>query len=123
VLVEIVAEGKRHRYVAALKRVDRFATLGLIKHHLERYTQPGLLVARHITPEVAERCRELHLSFLDTVGNVYLHAPGLLVFVTGQRARREDLSRADTRPRMGTATALRRVCLTLTTGTAQGALP
>jgi hypothetical protein len=106
-LVEIVAEGRGHRYVAALQRVDRFATLGLIKHHLERYDTPGLLVAPHITPEVAERCRELHLPFIDTVGNVYLRAPGLLVFVKGQRARREDLPRADTRPRAGTATALR----------------
>jgi hypothetical protein len=106
-LVEIVAEGKRQRYVAALQWVDRFATLGLIKHRLERYNQPGLLVAPYITPEVAERCRELHLPFIDTVGNVYLRAPGLLVFVKGQRARRADLPRADTRPRTGTATALR----------------
>jgi len=95
-LVEIAAEGKRHRYVAVLKRVDRFATLGIIKHQFERYDEPGLLVARHITPEVAERCRELHIPFIDTAGNVYLQKPGLLVFVKGQRARLEDLPREET---------------------------
>src|SRR5712691_1463549 len=94
-LVEITAEGKRHGYVAVLKRVDRFATLGIIKHQFERYDEPGILVASHITPEVAERCRELHIPFIDTAGNVYLQEPGLLVFVKGQRARFENLPRED----------------------------
>lgn len=106
-VVEIVAEGKRHQYVAACKRVDRFAMLGLLKQQLDRYDKPGLLVAPHITPEVAERCRELHMPFIDTRGNAYLHAPGFLVFVKGQRARSEDLPRQDMTPRTGTATALR----------------
>jgi hypothetical protein len=64
-LVEITAEGKRHGYTAVLKRVDRFATLGIIKHQFERYDEPGLLIAPHITPEAAERCRELHIPFID----------------------------------------------------------
>jgi hypothetical protein len=110
VVVEIVVdEDKRYRYTATLKRVDRFATLGAIKHQLEQHDQPGLLVAPRITPEAAERCRELHLPFIDTVGNVYLHAPGLLVFVMGRRPRPEDMPRADTTPRAATAAGLRAV--------------
>ncbi len=106
-VVEIIAEGQRYQYVAEIKRVDRFATLGIIKHQLDQYNKPGLLVAPHITPEVAEHCRELHIPFIDTTGNAYLHAPGLLVFVKGQRARLENLPREDMTPRAGTATALR----------------
>ena len=41
-VIEIVAEGKRHRYVAELKQVDRFATLGMVKHQLDRYDQHGV---------------------------------------------------------------------------------
>jgi hypothetical protein len=106
-MVEIVAEGKRYTYAAVFKRVDRFVTLGSIKHQLARCGIPGLLVAPHITPEIAARCRELHIPFIDTAGNVYLCAPGMLVFVTGQRPRREDRPRADTTPRATTATGLR----------------
>jgi hypothetical protein len=95
-LVEITAEGKRHTYVAVLKRVDRFATLGIIKHQFEQYDKPGLLVTSYVTPEVAERCRTLHIAFIDTAGNAYLQAPGLLVFVKGQRAHSADLPRRDT---------------------------
>lgn len=103
-LVAITAEGKRHKYVAVLKGVDRFATLGLIKHQIDRYDETGLLVAPYITPEVAERCRALDISFIDTVGNVYLHAPGLLIFVKGQRARIEARPREDAALRAGAAT-------------------
>src|SRR4029453_8112359 len=95
-LVEITAAGKRHTYVAVLKRVDRFATLGIIKHQFEQYDTPGLLVTAYVTPEVAERCRTLHIAFIDTAGNAYLQAPGLLVFVKGQRAPSADLPRRDT---------------------------
>jgi hypothetical protein len=127
VWIDIAVEGKRHGYVAVLKRVDRLATLGLMKHQLERYDAPGLLVAPHITPGVAEQCRALDLPFIDTAGNAYLHAPGLLIFVQGQRPRRAEVLHTDTMrgvgvtiapsvthppistttPRSGTATALR----------------
>lgn len=104
-LIEIAAEGKRHGYVAVLKRVDRFATLGLIKHQLERYDAPGLLVAPHITPGIAEHCRALDLPFIDTAGNAYLHAPGLLIFVQGQRHRSEEVLHTDTMRGVGATTA------------------
>ena len=42
-----------------------------------------MLVAPYITREVSERCRQLHLPFIDTAGNAYLEAPGLLVYVIG----------------------------------------
>jgi hypothetical protein len=33
---------------------------------------------------LAEHCRALHLPFVDTAGNAYLEAPGLMVYVTGE---------------------------------------
>jgi hypothetical protein len=42
-----------------------------------------LLVAPYLTREVAERCRQLHLPFIDTAGNAYFEGPGLLVYVIG----------------------------------------
>jgi hypothetical protein len=121
-LVEIAAEDKRHGYVAVLKGVDRFTTLGIIKHQFERYDEPGLLVAPYITPEVAERCRALHIPFIDTVGNVYLQEPGLLVFVKGQRARTEDRWREDTTLRAVPATRQYRANIPMITTTPQAGM-
>lgn len=48
------------------------------------HREPTLLVAPYITREVAERCRQLHLPFIDTAGNAFLELPGLLIYVVGK---------------------------------------
>jgi len=47
--------------------------------------QPTLLVTDYIAPPVAEKLRAHGQAFADTVGNAYLEAPGLLVFITGHK--------------------------------------
>lgn len=86
VLVEIKAANRTYPFAAEIKDVRHFATLVLVKEQLapaRRGVQP-LLVAPYMTRALAERCRELHLPFLDTAGNAYLEAPGLMVYVAGE---------------------------------------
>jgi len=52
------------------------------------HREPPLLVAPYITREIAERCRQLGLPFLDTAGNAYLEAPGPLRFCDRQQQAR-----------------------------------
>jgi hypothetical protein len=107
--IEVEANGQRYPYLAEIKRVDRFAILGDIKRQCARYGDQLLLVAPRVTAEAAEKCRELDLQFIDTLGNAYLRGPGLLVLVKGQRpAAGEDLQLAEHEgKRAGTATNLR----------------
>ena len=97
VMVDLLVERRRHRFRSQVKTVDRFATPALIKAQGQEGRGPNLLVAPFITREVAERCRELHLPFIDTAGNAYLEGPGLFVYVVGQprpAERREGNFRA-----------------------------
>jgi hypothetical protein len=107
--VEINANGQRYGYIAEIKRIDRFATLADIKNQCARYGDHLLLVAPRVTAELAEKCRELDLQFIDTAGNAYLHGPGLFVLVKGQRfTEGEDIHLAEQQgKRAGTATNLR----------------
>lgn len=85
-LLEIVIDDRHPiRFAAEIKAVDRFQTLGAIHARAGAAPYPPLLVAPHITEATAEKCRELHLPFIDQAGNVYLQAPGLFVYVTGKR--------------------------------------
>jgi hypothetical protein len=113
--IELNVEGKLHEYLVEIKRIDRFAAIGQIKNQLDRFQRPGLLVGPRITPETADKCRELDVQFIDANGNAYLHAPGLYVLVKGQRAKaNEDFGGAAIdAPRGGTATALRVVFVLL----------
>src|SRR5580698_1609041 len=80
-IVEIEMDRHKHRFGAQVKTVDRFETPAIVKARELR--EPPLLVAPYITREVAERCRQLHLPFIDTAGNAYLEGRGLLVYVVG----------------------------------------
>jgi hypothetical protein len=50
--------------------------------------QPTLLVTDYLTPQVAVHLRALGQSFVDVAGNVYLEAPGLLVYVMVRKPKR-----------------------------------
>ncbi len=106
-LVDIWVEGKKRRYVVEAKtRLDRLAPLGHIKTQLDHLGERGLLFAPYITPTIAKQCRQFDIPFLDTAGNAYLHEPGLLVYITGEKPG--DLVTATKATRGGgTATALR----------------
>src|SRR5208282_5338630 len=84
VIFELATDRRKHRFHAEVKAVDRFETPAMIKAQGKVHHKPPLLVAPYITREVAERCRKLHLAFIDTAGNAYLEGPGLLIYVVGQ---------------------------------------
>jgi hypothetical protein len=83
-IVEIQTDRRKHSFRAEVKTVDRFETPAMVKAQSKVSREPSLLVAPYITREVAERCRQLRLPFIDTAGNAYLEVPGLLVYVVGQ---------------------------------------
>jgi hypothetical protein len=82
-ILEVAVNRGKRRFRAEVKAVDRFEIPALIKARNGARRAPPLLVAPYITREVAERCRQLRLAFIDTAGNAYLEAPGLFVFVVG----------------------------------------
>jgi hypothetical protein len=82
-VLELVQGRRKHRFLVEVKAVDRFETPALIKAKGQTHREPTLLVAPYITREVAERCRQLHLPFIDTAGNAFLELPWLLVYVVG----------------------------------------
>jgi hypothetical protein len=105
-IIEVETDRYKHRFGAEVKTVDRFATPAMLKAQGEALHDPPLLVAPYITREVAEHCRQLRLPFIDTAGNAYLEAAGLLVYVVGQARPVE--------PRQGTYRALNPAGLKLT---------
>jgi hypothetical protein len=91
-LVEVMADGNPYLFLAEVKgAVERAPAIGHVRALLDHLVRgfPGhtpLLVTRFITPRMAEECRRLDLPYIDTAGNAYLRAPGLLVYVAGQKA-------------------------------------
>ncbi len=85
-VVEITGPDGRYRFAVEMKTVVRWET---VQHLWARWHLAAeerlLLVAPYITPQVAQRCREIGACFADTAGNMFLRAPGLHVYVIGKR--------------------------------------
>jgi len=106
-VIEIQTDGKPRRFLAEVQAVDRAVGLATAKHRLEPFGRQGVLVAPYLTAELANHCREkLDLQFIDAAGNAYLRAPGLYVFIRGERPQGPAATAMGTRGG-GTATALR----------------
>jgi hypothetical protein len=107
-LIEIRVDGKRVPLFAEVKAVDRVVALATVKNQLGKHAKHGVLITPYLTAELADHCRKnLDLQFIDTVGNAYLRAPGLYVFIKGERPLTRE--KAMGARGGGTATALKMV--------------
>ena len=104
-IVQLGEAGREAAFVAEIKTVDRATTLAQVKAQLATFDGRGLLVAPYLTPELANRCRQIELPFIDTAGNAHLNVQGLYVFIKGEK-RPDNMTPMGTQ-RAGTATALR----------------
>jgi hypothetical protein len=87
-VVRIAIENDAQLFVAAIKTDDCPETPVVIKEKFANSGYAPLLVMRHITRKAAEHCRAIQLSFLDTVGNVFLESRGPCVLYVSVRSRR-----------------------------------
>jgi hypothetical protein len=71
-------------FLVELKSIDRFETLHAIKKKSASAQHRTLLIAPYVTQAIADRCRELEISFIDEAGNMHLEGPGLFVHRTGR---------------------------------------
>lgn len=104
-IVRLGEAGRETTFTAEIKAVDRATTLAQVQAQLATFEGPGLLVTPYLTPELANRCRQIELPFIDTAGNALLNAPGLYVFIKGEK-RPDNMTPMGTQGG-GTATALR----------------
>lgn len=89
--IDFSKNGHKFSYFAECKsRIERAASIPLIKEQLAGQTYPGLLIAPYISSAMAKICKEIDLQFIDIAGNAYLHGRDIYVFVNGQRMSEED---------------------------------
>ena len=64
-------------------------TLGAIVHQLKviNAVERNILITQYITPQLADRLKELDMQFLDTAGNAYINLPNMFLFIKGNKAK------------------------------------
>ncbi|MEJ2725153.1 MAG: type IV toxin-antitoxin system AbiEi family antitoxin [Deltaproteobacteria bacterium] len=74
-------------FAAEVKKAVTPATLGAFVRQLRIFPQEqkGLLVTWYVTPQMADRMKEMDIQFIDVAGNAYINDPPLFVFIKGNR--------------------------------------
>ena len=80
-------KGER-RFDAEVKPAILLQTLGLAVEQIKRLPEKALLVTRYVNPNMAERLKEMQIPFLDTLGNAYINAPPVFIYIKGQAPKR-----------------------------------
>jgi hypothetical protein len=85
--VLLIINGQRLQYDCQVKKkVDRYTLPFNFANQLGN-ARPTLLVSSPLSQEMASRCRELGLQFIDTAGNAYINnGAGIYIYVTGRRS-------------------------------------
>ena len=108
-IIEIEGPAGAIRHPVIVRHVDRVAAIP----PPTPADVPSLLVAPRLTAALADACRDRGQPFIDTVGNAYLKAPGMLVLVKGERTLTNDVRNVNRASATTTATALRVVFVLL----------
>jgi hypothetical protein len=84
--VLLMINGRKLRYDCEIKKkVDRYSLPLDLLNRLGN-AQHTLLVSSPLSPDMAKRCRDIGLQFIDTAGNAYINdGAGVYVHVSGRR--------------------------------------
>lgn len=97
-LLRFAGPGTAAEFLAEVKKGLTAATIGAVIERLKRFPQKVVLIAEYINPNMADKLKQMDVPFIDTVGNLYLNEPPLLLYIKGQGPpkafRRARLTRA-----------------------------
>lgn len=96
-VIRIVWQDMECLFDAEIKNVINGATLGVAVQKLELFQRKGMLVARYITPQIADELNKMNIPFIDTAGNMYIGEPPLLIFIKGNKLAGANLKVIRTR--------------------------
>lgn len=61
------------------------AMIGMIKQQLKAKKRKNIIITKYVTPQIADKLKDINIPFIDTAGNIYISEPNLFLFVKGNR--------------------------------------
>ena len=84
-LLRIAMQNMTWEFAAEVILVLNRAVIGVVAQQIRNLPYRGLLIARYVTPQLADLLKELNIPFIDMAGNAYLNEPPLYIFIKGHR--------------------------------------
>ncbi len=84
-VIKIIWQNLKLLFEAEVKNNITRATLGGAIQRLNFFKEKGILIARYITPQIADELRKMNIPFMDAAGNAYINEPPLFIFLKGNK--------------------------------------
>ena len=84
-VIKIIWQNLKFLFEAEIKNNITRATLGGAVQRLNFFKEKGILIARYITPQIADELRKMNIPFMDAAGNAYINEPPLFIFLKGNK--------------------------------------
>ena len=78
---------------AAIKLNLTNQVLGVVAHQIKEITksEQTIIIARYVTPQIADKLMHLNLQFLDTAGNAFINLPNLFLYIKGNKVTEQQI--------------------------------
>jgi hypothetical protein len=97
VVLYLKLDKKEWKFPAEVKKRVTPGTLGTFVQKLHTFVKEkkGILATWHVTPNMADRMKEMGIQFIDTAGNAYINEAPLFIFIKGNKpAEKHPMERA-----------------------------
>jgi len=83
--IRVIWQDMELYFSAGVKKTVTRGMIGGLIQQLRTYPKKGILVAKYVTPQIADLLKEMDVPFADTAGNAYINEPPLFIFIKGNK--------------------------------------
>jgi hypothetical protein len=88
--MEACLQIEKKEYYVEIKKTLNPVIAGQIVHQWGNERQKWLLVTPYVNPQLARTLRELHIQFIDTVGNAFIDDLPTLIYIRGNKPEQSE---------------------------------
>lgn len=86
-IIRLKKNGVEYPYAVEVKTRLTNTIIGAVIERVRRFPQKGMIITDYVNPNIADKLREMNITFIDAAGNAYLKEPGLHIFIKGNKRR------------------------------------
>jgi len=72
-------------FAVEIKETFTHAMIGTVVQQLRKNKEKRIIVTKYVTPQIADKLKEVNVPFIDTAGNAYIKEPTFFIFIKGNR--------------------------------------
>ena len=96
-VIDIKLNDMAMHFAVEIKETFTHAMIGTVVQQLRKNKEKRIIVTKYITPQIADKLKEVNVPFIDTAGNAYIKEHTFFIFIKGNRTAEMPNDKLQTR--------------------------